>query len=670
MVDTASADKTPKGLQRAAEAGDVEAQYELGMMYEHGLGMPKDLQAAVFWYRTAGENGNGTAQYKLFGMYESGHGVTASADNAVQWLRKAAESGLPEAQFKLGLCLEQGRSVTQKHSEAATWYMSAAQQGSIEAQYRLGLLYEAGLGVARDCAAAAKYYAQAAERGNGNAQYALGVLYVTGEGVQKDLKLAASLFESAAAQGNARAKQKITEVQDMIITRGHARPKSREEQLAEMKQKQLEEDQKHSSLWAATWPIVRIVLIPATPSGLFVLLVRFTPLGHFISDMTAKYKPFMIGIAAICALVGVLMIMSFFKKKQKKDWFPVIIGSACISVAIGIAIYICDPEKQIDDPSLRQAKGAAGTAVERELKSHQGPTEIEMTNSKLLKGATKGDPKSQAKLAARYEAGYGLDRDRKRALELYQKAAKKNNEFATCRLAMMYKEGVKDKDQVVLEADQDETLKLLKKAAKQEYGPAFYQLGLIYQLGDGVKADLKAAKKWYEDGANLGDAHCQYKLAMVIMENNPADPDKVKLVDLLRQAAKQEMVPAAQKLVELYDAGWTQVTKWAATAPKEWKKIVEIAGVKQFSPIPDTEEWMYQQADENIMKPEDREKKKEAKNGKGGKDATKDAAKDGKDAKAGDGKGAPSGESKQNESTKEDQTSDAAPAQGKSGAAR
>jgi hypothetical protein len=36
-------------FKELAEQGDPEAQFALGVMYDNGLGVPKDYQKAVYW---------------------------------------------------------------------------------------------------------------------------------------------------------------------------------------------------------------------------------------------------------------------------------------------------------------------------------------------------------------------------------------------------------------------------------------------------------------------------------------------------------------------------------------------------------------------------------------------------------------------------------------------
>ena len=57
----------------------------------------KDYTEAVKWWRKAAEQGNADAQYSLGVCYFFGHGVTKDEAEAVKWLRKAAGLGHREA---------------------------------------------------------------------------------------------------------------------------------------------------------------------------------------------------------------------------------------------------------------------------------------------------------------------------------------------------------------------------------------------------------------------------------------------------------------------------------------------------------------------------------------------------------------------------------------------
>ena len=80
-----------------AELGDVEAQYNLGVMYDEGTSPEQDLRKAAEWYRKAAEQGFVDAQANLGMMYYQGHGVDRDHDEAARWLQQAADHGDAEA---------------------------------------------------------------------------------------------------------------------------------------------------------------------------------------------------------------------------------------------------------------------------------------------------------------------------------------------------------------------------------------------------------------------------------------------------------------------------------------------------------------------------------------------------------------------------------------------
>ena len=69
-----------------AERGDAIAQYNLGVMYAEGRGVPMDDTEAVRWYRLAAEQGDVVAQVNLAVMYVDGRGVSPDSVLAHMWL--------------------------------------------------------------------------------------------------------------------------------------------------------------------------------------------------------------------------------------------------------------------------------------------------------------------------------------------------------------------------------------------------------------------------------------------------------------------------------------------------------------------------------------------------------------------------------------------------------
>ena len=82
-----------EATRHAAERGDVDAQYNLGVMYAAGEGVPQDDVEAVRWYRLAAEQGDVDAHLALGLVYAAGEGVPQDDVEAVRWYRLAAEQG-------------------------------------------------------------------------------------------------------------------------------------------------------------------------------------------------------------------------------------------------------------------------------------------------------------------------------------------------------------------------------------------------------------------------------------------------------------------------------------------------------------------------------------------------------------------------------------------------
>ena len=133
-------------LLRRAEQGDVEAQFNLGLMSLSGKGVPQNYIEAANWYRKAAEQGHAEAQNSLGEIYAKGIGVPQDDAEAVKWFRKAAEQG-PVWAHKLGLRYATGWDVPEDDTEAVKWYRKAAEQGDALAQFDLGSRYENGVGV-------------------------------------------------------------------------------------------------------------------------------------------------------------------------------------------------------------------------------------------------------------------------------------------------------------------------------------------------------------------------------------------------------------------------------------------------------------------------------------------------------------------------------------------
>lgn len=159
-------------LRQAAEAGDAEAQFRLGVLYGNGEGVELDHRLAEQWFSRAARQGHEDALVNLAWLYATGTGVDVDEPRAREL------------------------------------YLLAADHGSGKAQYVVATMYRFGqYGAQRDMEKALRYYQAAAERGISSAQFALGKLLMEGKHVQQDDVVALQWLTLAQANGSKRADE-------------------------------------------------------------------------------------------------------------------------------------------------------------------------------------------------------------------------------------------------------------------------------------------------------------------------------------------------------------------------------------------------------------------------------------------------------------------------------
>ena len=135
--DTARARTLARGVidevERAADAGVLEAVFLMGTAYDEGLGKEPDAASAFQWHLRAAEEGHVLGQHNVGNQYQQGRGVDQDPAAAVHWWRLAAERGDAITQLRLGEAYERGFGIPQDLEAATRWYASAANAGNRQA---------------------------------------------------------------------------------------------------------------------------------------------------------------------------------------------------------------------------------------------------------------------------------------------------------------------------------------------------------------------------------------------------------------------------------------------------------------------------------------------------------------------------------------------------------
>lgn len=157
---------TRNALRSAAAAGNPAAQYEVGLRYARGGGVPQDYGQAAYWFELAGKQNLAIAQYRLATLFEKGRGVPQDMEKARSWYESAAQAGNVKAMHNLAVIYAEGKGVPQDFAKAGQWFLAAADHGLADSQYNVAVLFERGLGVSEDLPEAFKWFSVAAANGD------------------------------------------------------------------------------------------------------------------------------------------------------------------------------------------------------------------------------------------------------------------------------------------------------------------------------------------------------------------------------------------------------------------------------------------------------------------------------------------------------------------------
>lgn len=209
--------------------GSGEAAFNLGILYEQGMGVEKNLVTARDYYLEAAEKGSRAGAYQV-GLMHMNHPDLVSAETATHWLTIAALDGDEDAADMLKSINTGGTAADSPMLKVRQLIakgdvdqarellidMAEATPPNYEAVTRLAWLYETGLGVEQDIDRAGELFKVAAEAGNAEAQYALSVMYETGVGQPQDTVQSLHWLQLSASQQYQPAVEKIATNQSSV----------------------------------------------------------------------------------------------------------------------------------------------------------------------------------------------------------------------------------------------------------------------------------------------------------------------------------------------------------------------------------------------------------------------------------------------------------------------
>ena len=173
-------------FKNAADQGDANGIYNVGMCYQHGLGIPKDDKKAFDCFCRAAEKEHPAAINNIGRFFREGRVVPKDLEMSAQWFEKSASYDNAYGLLNFALALQKGEGVAQDEARAVQLLAKAADGGCVEAIDAYGVALWKGRGVKKDPEAAVRLFLRAAEADYPPAMENLSTCYRYGTGVKAD----------------------------------------------------------------------------------------------------------------------------------------------------------------------------------------------------------------------------------------------------------------------------------------------------------------------------------------------------------------------------------------------------------------------------------------------------------------------------------------------------
>ena len=479
-----------------------------------GVVVPRDAEAAVAWYRRAAEQGYAPAQCALGICLRFGMGVGRNDAEAAKWLRAAASQGHALAQCALADCCMKGEGEPKDEKETMRLYRAAAEQGLAAAQNSMGYYLSSGLLAEKNSKAAVLWYLRAAEQGNLHAQNGLGWLFLNGDGVAEDHVRAVSWFRKAADEGDCRALTNMGWCSEngygMVPEPGDMADwyRAAAEQGFANAQKQLGECYEDGY---------------GVPENMAVAVKWYrlaAEQGHVdaqrrLGDIYAEGRP---GVEE--------------NQQEATKWYAKMTEADMASGMVEYGLRL------LEGTGIAENKEEAARLFERASKSEN------------LHDSRRGFNH----LGECYENGWGVEKNTDRAMECYRHALQGGIEAGEGRyeafmnLARCAYFGI-GQERDAEQAASLWALSLEERDWVSDYGRSYNELGVCYELGEGVPKDLHRAASLYEEGANAGNRLASYNLARCYELGLGVERQPEKAVEHYQKAAAGRIRRAYDALV-------------------------------------------------------------------------------------------------------------------------
>ncbi len=550
-----------------AKKGFAQAQYNLGVMYEHGNGVKQNHRKAKKWFRLAADQDLAKAVEKL----------NLLSKKKVENKSQDPPEGLSDNSFTLNVeNSQEGLNPLNKddYKTAHQLFLQLAEQGVAKAQYNLGLMYAKGKGAVKDYSKAIKWWTLAAEQGDGKAQTNLGWVYEKGKGVPIAIDKAAKWYQLASDQGIAKAQEKL----DLLLNKKKG---NLQENIVSSNDIPAGSDTNRTFSKGNAFDGARYSEeISTAPPDYKNDSDRFhTALNAFNEkEFETAYQLFIELADKDIAEAQINLGMMFENGqgvsqdfKEAVRWYRLAADQGLTKAQEKLNFLLKNksggsPQSSFMDTENNPANTTSNDARTNLSDPDSFHTALNAFNEKefdtayqlFFELADKGVAEAQINLGTMFENGQGVSQDFKEAVRWYRLAADQGLTKAQYNLGLMYAQGKG------VGKDPIQAIKWYHLAADQDLIQAQTTLATMYHEGEGVSKNYETASKWYHLAAEQGDGDAQFKLGVMYSNGEGLSHDNKEARKWFKLAAEQGNTLAQEKLDEI-------VNKKSL-----WKKIKDI----------------------------------------------------------------------------------------------
>jgi TPR repeat protein len=199
-------------VQKMADGGDAEAAFRLGRYYHLESGHP-NYALALGLYKEAMEKGHMWATNNIGLMYQNGMGVPRDFQRAREYFERAAAKNDPYAFYNLSVMSFLGQGVPKDNAAGFAWLSKGMALHLPLCLYETAAIYYSGAyAVPVDLGKAMSLGAQAAALGDRQATWGVAKMYILGEGTPQNIPKGMEMMRMLSDQGFAKATDSMGEL--------------------------------------------------------------------------------------------------------------------------------------------------------------------------------------------------------------------------------------------------------------------------------------------------------------------------------------------------------------------------------------------------------------------------------------------------------------------------